>query len=194
MLGQAAAAPVLQADLEDPSAGGATGPDRLLNPATFDPDGQLAPAEQHSARGLLAPAAGVTAHLDPIKHATTPPNYLTSHAPLSSNPSRPSHTNRSRPSRAAEGQSLCWTILSSASFTRANRHTTGSQVSNAACPAWELRQAFSDPRGDAAGWGSAFRTRRTTWSAWFWSGSGRALERVLYQATITAAQPYWSAQ
>jgi hypothetical protein len=31
--------------------------------------------------------------------------------------------------------------------------------------------------------------RRTAWSAWFWSGSCRALGRVHYRATITAAHP-----
>jgi len=31
--------------------------------------------------------------------------------------------------------------------------------------------------------------RRTAWSAWFWSGSCRALERVHHHTTITAAHP-----
>src|ERR671912_224680 len=45
--------------------------DRLLAPATLHPDRQLTPTEQHHPRGLVAAAAGIAAHLDPVMHAAT---------------------------------------------------------------------------------------------------------------------------
>jgi hypothetical protein len=71
LLRQAAAAAVLQADQEHPAARGAARSDRLLDPAPLHPDRHLTPAEQHRPRGLLAPAAGIAAHLDQVTHAAT---------------------------------------------------------------------------------------------------------------------------
>jgi hypothetical protein len=73
LLRQAAAAPVLQADLEQPAAPSAAGSDRLLDPAPLHPDRDLTPAEQQRPRGLIAPAAGIAADLDPVTHAATSP-------------------------------------------------------------------------------------------------------------------------
>jgi hypothetical protein len=71
LLCQAAAAAVLQADLEDPAARGAAGSDRLLDPTPLDSDRDLTPAEQQRPRALVPSAAGIAADLDPVMHAAT---------------------------------------------------------------------------------------------------------------------------
>src|SRR4029450_13533212 len=56
LLRQAAAAAILQPDLEHPAALAPTRSDRLLGPGTLDPQRHLMPAEQHHPRRLLASA------------------------------------------------------------------------------------------------------------------------------------------
>jgi hypothetical protein len=56
----------------------------LLDPGTLHMDRHHAPAEQYRPRGLLAPAAGVATHPDPIRHSATsnaiqPPRTAPSH-------------------------------------------------------------------------------------------------------------------
>jgi hypothetical protein len=71
LLCQAAAAAVLQADLEDPAARGAAGCDRLLDPTPLDSDRDLTPAEQQRPRALVPSAAGIAADFSPVMHAAT---------------------------------------------------------------------------------------------------------------------------
>src|SRR5918993_555536 len=80
LLGQAAAAAILQLDLEHPAALATGRSDRLLDPATLDPQRHLTPAEQHHPRGLLAAATGIAAHLHPVRHATNLRLHPTSQA------------------------------------------------------------------------------------------------------------------
>jgi hypothetical protein len=71
LLRQAAAAAILQLDLEHPAALATGRSDRLLDPATLDPQRHLTPAEQHYPRCLVAAATGIAADLHPVRHATT---------------------------------------------------------------------------------------------------------------------------
>src|SRR4029453_8166321 len=80
LLRQAAGAGILHPDLEHPAALAAPRSDRLLEPATLDPQRHLMPAEQHHPRGLVASATGIAADLHPVRHATTPSVHLTSQA------------------------------------------------------------------------------------------------------------------
>ena len=55
----------------DDSALVAARSDRLLDPATLDPQRHLTTTEQHHPRGLVAAATGIAADLHPVRHATT---------------------------------------------------------------------------------------------------------------------------
>ena len=81
LLRQAAAAAILQLDLEHPAAvRAAARSDRLLDPATLHPDRHLTPAEHHHAWGLVAAATGIAVHLHPVMYAATSRLHLTSQA------------------------------------------------------------------------------------------------------------------
>src|SRR4029453_15162945 len=71
---------ILQPDLEHPAALAAARSDRLLKPATLDPQRHLMPAEQHHPRGLVASATAIAAAPPPVRHATTSSVHLTSQA------------------------------------------------------------------------------------------------------------------
>jgi hypothetical protein len=71
LLRQAAAATILQLDLEHPAALATAGSDRLLDPATLDPQHYLTTTEQHHPRCLLAATTGIAADFHPVRHATT---------------------------------------------------------------------------------------------------------------------------
>jgi hypothetical protein len=71
LLRQAAAATILQPDLEHPAALAAARSGRLLDPAALDPQHYLTTTEQDHPRCLVAAATGIAAHLHPVRHATT---------------------------------------------------------------------------------------------------------------------------
>jgi hypothetical protein len=76
-LRQAAAAAILQPDLEHPAALATAGSNRLLDPATLDPQRHLTPAEHHVPRGLVRRCESVpttsTACSAPVIEATKQP-------------------------------------------------------------------------------------------------------------------------